>query len=151
MRPVFKMYEQDFLTRAGSLPEDQNGAASRSLGLPKRRVPTKWWRICSKGPGNTGLCPWTAAGKGPSTPGNTTWETTALCFTQSRFLYPWSPSAHIIVAAFPDPGLLWWRVQAWHSSRRVGICCWREASVQQPTGCESTTARAFVLRAFAAL
>lgn len=57
-------YEHDFLTFPGSLLEDQNEVVSRLLGLLKKRVPMKWWRICSKGPRNMELFLWTAAGKG---------------------------------------------------------------------------------------
>lgn len=42
-----------------------------------------------------------------------------------------------IVAVLHVPGLLWWRLQARHSSWGVSIRCWREASLQQPTRRES--------------
>lgn len=77
---------QDFLTFTGSLLEDQNEVDSRLSGLLKRRVPMKWWRICSKGPRNMELSLWTAVGKGPEIPGNHLCETFFISFYVSYFV-----------------------------------------------------------------
>lgn len=53
---------------AGFLREDQSAVGSRLSGLPRRRAPMRWWRICSRGPGSMERCPWIAVVKGPESP-----------------------------------------------------------------------------------
>lgn len=59
-----------FPTSAGSLRGDQSAAGSRLLGRQRRRAPTRWWRICLRGPRNMEPYLWTAVGRGPESPAN---------------------------------------------------------------------------------
>lgn len=117
------------------------GGSERSgqqiVGPPKKKSSNEVVEDLFKGAREHGAVPLDRSGKGPgeSSKARVSWKLMLSLFTP--LLCYLLLLLSLILFLLSLLGLLWWWLQARRSSwGGVGICGWREASLQQPAGCE---------------
>lgn len=120
------------------------GGSERSgqqiVGPPKKKSSNEVVEDLFKGAREHGAVPLDRSGKGPgeSSKARVSWKLRKpMLFLFTLLLYCLLLLLSLIEFLLSLLGLLWWRLQARCSSwGGVSICGWREASLQQPAGCE---------------